>query len=140
MKFLTILTILLVSHVCDSKISVENEQLIRKYLPIYWLHSEEVFNPINFDYYISHMQLQDSDGNVIDANPTAETLLIGPESQALHLNTISDVNCVHCYDEVLFGMPVEQVNKSCTVLNYLKLEKHISYLSNIHSLLLLLPA
>lgn len=109
MKFPTFLTILLFAHFCDSKISEENEQLIRTYMPIFWLHSEEVFNPTNFDYYISHMQLQDADGNIIDANPTAETLLIGPESQALHLNTITDVNCVHCYDEALFGMPIDQV-------------------------------
>ena len=33
------------------------------------------------------MELRDVDQNVIDKNPTAETLIIGPESVDFHLNT-----------------------------------------------------
>ena len=57
------------------------------------------------------MQVRDSDGNVVDPSPTAETLITGEESQNLHLNTVEDVSCVHCYDDVFFGQPVDQVSK-----------------------------
>ena len=42
------------SHLSDGEISPENQEIIRKWLPLFWLHSEEVFNPINFDYYIRY--------------------------------------------------------------------------------------
>ena len=107
--FLPALLFCLFAHGAKSEISPENQDLIRKWLPTFWLHSEEVFNPTNFDYYISQMQLRDSNGNLVDEKPTAQTLPIGPESQDLHLNTISEVPCVHCYDEAFFGLPVDQV-------------------------------
>ena len=56
------------------------------------------------------MQVRDGEGNVVDPNPTAEILITGEESQNLHLNTVEDVDCVHCYDEVFFGQPVDQVS------------------------------
>ena len=49
---------------------------------------------------------------MIDPNPTAETLITGDASKNLHLNTVEDVDCVHCYDEAFFGMPVDQVSKT----------------------------
>ena len=55
------------------------------------------------------MELRDADQNVIDKNPTAETLIIGPESVDLHLNTKSEIDCVHCYDDAFFGLPLDQV-------------------------------
>lgn len=113
MNFLTIWISLLIQSAfhwpVKCEISPEDKKIIRKWMPLYWLHPEEVFNPINFDYYISHMQLKDSDGNIVDEAPTAETIPIGTESQNLHLNTIKDLDCVHCFDEVLFGQPVDQV-------------------------------
>ena len=48
---------------------------------------------------------------MIDPNPTAETLITGDASKNLHLNTVEDIDCVHCYDEAFFGMPVDQVSK-----------------------------
>ena len=112
MKFLTLSLLILISfsNISHGKLSSENEEIVRKWLPLFWLHSEEVFNPTNFDYYISQMQLRDANENVIDPKPTAETLIIGSESQDLHLNTISDIDCVHCYDEAFFGLPVDQVS------------------------------
>ena len=112
MKFLTLSLFILTSfsHNSNGKLSSENEEIVRKWLPLFWLHSEEVFNPTNFDYYISQMQLRDANENVIDPKPTAETLIIGSESQDLHLNTINDISCVHCYDEAFFGLPVDQVS------------------------------
>ena len=41
----------------NGEISEENKEIIRKWLPLFWLHTEEVFNPTNFDYYISQMQV-----------------------------------------------------------------------------------
>ena len=112
MKFLTFSLFILASfsHISNGKLSSKNKEIVRKWLPLYWLHSEEVFNPTNFDYYISQMQVRDANGNVIDPEPTAETLVIGEESQDLHLNTINDISCVHCYDEAFFGLPVDQVS------------------------------
>lgn len=65
--------------------------------------------PTNYDHYISLMELRDENENVVDPNPTAETLLIGPESKNLHLNTRQNIECVHCYDEAFFGLPVDKV-------------------------------
>jgi len=96
-------------NISNGEISQENQDIIRKWMPLYWLHSEEVFNPTNFDYYISQMQVRDENGNVIDPNPTAETLITGDASKNLHLNTVEDIDCVHCYDEAFFGMPVDQL-------------------------------
>ena len=44
-------------NISKGEISQENQDIIRKWMPLYWLHSEEVFNPTNFDYYISQMQV-----------------------------------------------------------------------------------
>ena len=55
------------------------------------------------------MELRDADQNMVDPNPTAETLIIGPDSKDLHLNTRTDVDCVHCYDDAFFGLPIDQV-------------------------------
>ena len=44
-------------NISNGEISQENQDIIRKWMPLYWLHSEEVFNPTNFDYYISQMQV-----------------------------------------------------------------------------------
>ena len=114
MKFLTSFKLILASFYCISngKLSPENEEIVRKYLPFYWLHSEEIFYPTNFDHYISQMQVRDANGNVIDPKPTAETLVIGEESRNLHLNTINDISCVNCYDGVYFGLPVDQVSST----------------------------
>ena len=112
MKFLTSTLLIFASFCCNSngKLSSENEEIVRKWLPFYWLHSEEIFYPTNFDYYISQMQVRDANENVIDPKPTAETLIIGEESRDLHLNTINNISCVHCYDDVFFGLPVDQVS------------------------------
>lgn len=111
MTFLTfiILFLSIFSNLANGEISAENQEIIRKYLPLFWLHSEEVFFPTNFDAYISQMNLRDANGLVLDPYPTAETLPIGPDSKGLHLNTIADISCVHCYDEAFFGLPIEQV-------------------------------
>jgi hypothetical protein len=92
-----------------SEISQEGQEIARKWMPVLWLHSEEVFMPINFIDYIAQMELRDADQNVVQDNPTAETLLTGPESVDLHLNTRTDIDCVHCYDDVFFGQPIDQV-------------------------------
>ena len=63
------------------------------------------------------MELRDADQNVIDKNPTAETLIIGPESVDLHLNTKSEIDCVHCYDDAFFGLPLDQVLKILAIAN-----------------------
>ena len=55
---------------------------------------------------------------MIDPNPTAETLITGDASKNLHLNTVEDIDCVHCYDEAFFGMPVDQVSKKISYLNF----------------------
>ena len=34
---------------------------------------------------------------------------LGPESVDLHLNTKSEIDCVHCYDDAFFGLPLDQV-------------------------------
>lgn len=94
----------------SGKISQEDQEIIRKWMPTYWLHSEEVFFPTNFEYYISQMELRDADQNIVDINPTAETLIIGPESVDLHLNTKSEIDCVHCYDDAFFGLPLDQLH------------------------------
>ena len=69
----------------------------------------QVFFPTNFEHYIAQMELRDADQNVVDPNPTAETLITGPQSKDLHLNTRTDIDCVHCYDDAFFGLPVDQV-------------------------------
>ena len=68
-----------------------------------------MFFPTNFEHYISQMELRDADQNVVDPNPTAETLITGPDSKDLHLNTRTEVDCVHCYDDAFFGLPIDQV-------------------------------
>ena len=68
-----------------------------------------MFFPTNFEHYISQMELRDDDQNVVDPNPTAETLITGPDSKDLHLNTRTEVDCVHCYDDAFFGLPIDQV-------------------------------
>lgn len=115
MKFLTFCLLLL--PLSYGKISQENQEIIRKWLPLYWLHSEEVFYPTNFGTYISQMELRDENGNVIDPNPTAEFLPTGEESRNLHLNTKTELSCVHCYDQALFGLPIDQV-KSFNISNF----------------------
>jgi hypothetical protein len=91
------------------EISQEAQEIARKWMPVFWLHSEEVFMPTNFDDYIAKMELRDAEQNVVQANPTAESLLTGPDTANLHLNTRTDIECVHCYDQALFGQPVDQV-------------------------------
>ena len=54
---------------------------------------------------------------MIDPNPTAETLITGDASRNLHLNTVEDIDCVHCYDEAFFGMPVDQVSFSFQIIS-----------------------
>ena len=77
----------------------------------------QVFFPTNFEHYIAQMELRDADQNVVDPNPTAETLIIGPDSKDLHLNTRTEVDCVHCYDDAFFGLPIDQVR--CVLISVL---------------------
>ena len=56
---------------------------------------------------------------MIDPNPTAETLITGDASKNLHLNTVEDIDCVHCYDEAFFGMPVDQVSIFFSFLDHI---------------------
>ena len=97
---------------CHAEVSEETKRIVEEWTPLFWLHSEEVFFPTNYDYYIENMELRDKDENVVQANPTSETMMTGPETKDMHLNTFEDIECVKCVRDHFYGQPLDQVSSS----------------------------
>ncbi len=100
---LLLLQLLLFCSPSSGEISQGAIDLSREWAPLIWLHPEEVFFPSTVDFYIREMQVRDSGEQVVQVDPTAATIVSGPSTEDLHLNTVADIECVNCYEDFFFG-------------------------------------
>ena len=52
-----------------------------------WLHSEEQFWPSSVEFFLPAMTVNDIDQNVIQFDPTPSTILVGNETNYMHMQT-----------------------------------------------------
>ena len=101
----SILFLLLAAQHSSGEISQEAIELSQQWAPLIWLQNDEVFFPSTVDFYIRELQVRDEDEEVVQEDPTASTIVSGPGTEDLHLNTIEDIKCVNCFEDFFFGQP-----------------------------------
>ena len=87
------------------QISQKTKDMVLKWAPHVWIHSQEQFFPSSIDFYLDQMEVRrDGTEEVVVEHPSASNLGQAPtNATGLHLNTHQDMNCVNCFQEVFYG-------------------------------------
>ncbi len=113
-----ILPLLLAFGAANAEISDYAKEIAMEFAPVIWLHPDEMFNPSTTDFYIENMQLRDANEEVVQADPTASTILSGEGTEDLHLNTERDIQCVNCYEGFFYGQALDDISVYVHVHEY----------------------
>merc|ERR1712002_316397 len=81
-------------HVCVSAMEPLPDDvlaMIEDWAPLIWLHPEEQYFPSSVEFFFDNSQVRSKDQVVRQEDPTRFTVLTGPETSDMHLNTITDL-------------------------------------------------
>ncbi|XP_071519929.1 uncharacterized protein [Panulirus ornatus] len=70
--------------------------IIEAWAPLVWLHPEEVFFPSSVDFHFQHVEVRASDETVVQTSPDRYSVVTGPETSDMHLNSVPDLECADC--------------------------------------------
>ncbi|KAG7167118.1 vacuolar protein sorting-associated protein TDA6-like 2 [Homarus americanus] len=72
------------------------QDIIEAWAPLVWLHPEEVFFPSSVDFHFQHTEVKTSNETVVQTSPDRYTVLTGPDTSDMHLNSVPDLDCPDC--------------------------------------------
>ena len=81
----------LLATTASGEISEETKKIVNKWAPKLWVHHEEFFKPSNVEYFLHNTRVQDQNDDVLQENPTADTILNGESTANYNLNTKMEI-------------------------------------------------
>lgn len=83
--------------------------MIEEWAPVIWLHPEEEYFPSSVDFFFEHTEVRDKNETVRQTSPDRYTVLTGPETSDMHLNSVPDLECPQCKLDWFAGQNVGEV-------------------------------
>ncbi|XP_023337870.1 putative vacuolar protein sorting-associated protein TDA6 [Eurytemora carolleeae] len=84
-------------------LSEEARKLVEKWAPLVWIHSEDPFMPSSVPFHLQNIQINDENERLVQENPTQDSIVTGPDTDIMHMNTKYPVDCVNCFQPFFFG-------------------------------------
>ncbi|CAL4063394.1 unnamed protein product [Meganyctiphanes norvegica] len=94
-------------------ITDELRALIEAWAPLVWIHPEDPFFPSSIEFHFEHVELRNSDESVVQSFVNRSSLMTGDETGGMHLNTVPDLECADCLQDLFFGERVENGGVPC---------------------------
>lgn len=84
-----------------------NRKLVETWAPAVWLHSQDPFYPSSIDFHLENVQMRSEDEHVVQEFPRPDNIFTGPVTENFHLNTLSEIDCVNCFQPFFYGQPLQ---------------------------------
>ncbi|XP_042874714.1 uncharacterized protein LOC122254917 [Penaeus japonicus] len=91
-------------------VSKELIDIIVDWAPLLWLHPEEVFFPSSVDFHFENVEVRADNETVAQASPDRRSVVTGPETSSMHLNSVPDLACADCLLDWFSGQNVSEVS------------------------------
>ncbi|XP_037800159.1 vacuolar protein sorting-associated protein 62-like [Penaeus monodon] len=83
--------------------------IIIDWAPLIWLHPEEVFFPSSVEFHFENVEVRTANETVVQTSPDRWSVVTGPETSSMHLNSVPDLDCADCLLDWFAGQNVSEV-------------------------------